>query len=435
MRRGSRFTRRDFVKTGAALSGAGLVTPYWLTGAARAEPAGTNLRFGAIGVNGRGFDLVEQAIRGGAQLMAIADVDSQPAEQRKQQTGGKADLYVDYRKLLDRKDIDFVTIGTPDHWHTKIALEAMHAGKDVYCEKPLTLTIDEGKLLRKAVKDSGRVFQVGTQQRSEYGSNFLTAVALCRAGRVGDIQRITCAIGNADSGGPFKEQEPPAHLDWDFWLGPAPKVPYMPERCHFKFRWWYDYSGGQVTDWGVHHVDIAHWAMGATDTGPVAIEGTGEFPKIPLGYETAVKFNIKCNFRSGVELLIVNAVPEFDNGVLIEGTQGRLFVNRGKLTGRPVEALAEAPLPEGALLKLCKGKQPGSHMGNFMECIKDHGEPVSDVASHHRSITTCHLANIAIRLGRPIRWDPDSEQIIGDDEANAWQKRKQRSPYQFQVSS
>jgi predicted dehydrogenase len=431
----SRFTRRTFLQTSAAAAGVGLTAPYWFSSASAAQAAGNDLRVGSIGVGGQGSYISKNAVGNGAVLLAIADVDSNNAEKHKEATGGKADTYGDYRKLLDRKDIDVVTIGTPDHWHTKIAIEAMQAGKDVYCEKPLTLTIDEGKQICKVVKDTKRVFQVGTQQRSEFGLMFIRAVAICREGRIGEIKRVTCAIGGGPTGGPFKEQAPPANLDWKFWLGQAPEVPYIPERCHSNFRWWFEYSGGKMTDWGAHHVDTAHWALGATDTGPVAIEGTAEFPPArPNGYNTATKFNVKCTFANGSEIVIVHDQrPDFDNGVLIEGSDGRIFVNRGKLTGRAVEALKDHPLPEDALAKLCKGKQPGNHMGNFLECVKDRGEPVSDVASHHRSLTTCHLANIAIRLGRKLKWDPTAEQIVGDNEANSWQKREQRSPYQIQV--
>ena len=429
-----KFTRRQFLEASVATT-AGVIIPNWISLANAADSAGKDLRFGAIGVGGRGTQIMHYALGTGAAMLAIADVDSDRAAKAKQSTGDSACTYVDYRKVLDRKDIDIVIIGTPDHWHSKIAIEAMQAGKDVYCEKPLTLTIDEGKLIRKVVKETGRVFQVGTQQRSEYDLKFLKAVALCHAGRLGEIQRITCAVGEGLQGGPFKQQLPPANLDWDLWLGQAPSVPYIPERCHESFRWWYEYSGGKMTDWGAHHIDIAHWALRATDTGPIAIQGTAEFPqKHADGFNTATALNVTCRFQNGAEILIVHdKKPDFDNGVLIEGSKGRLFVNRAKLTGSPVESLVDHPLPEDALVKLCKGKQPGNHMRNFMECVTDRSEPISDVNSHHRSLTTCHLANIAIRLNRPIKWDPVAEQIVGDDDANSWLQREQREPYQIQV--
>ena len=198
----------------------------------------------------------------------------------------KPDAYKDYRKILDRKDIDAVMIATPDHWHTKIAVEAMLAGKDVYCEKPLTLTIDEGKLIEKIVKQTGRVFQVGTMQRTEIDLRFLKAIALVRDGRIGTVKKVTCGIDRMEASAVIPEVAAPEQLDWDMWLGPAPKVPYraLPElrngygggvplysNCHYSFRNWHEYSGGKLTDWGAHHVDISCWALGATETGPSKI--------------------------------------------------------------------------------------------------------------------------------------------------------------------
>jgi predicted dehydrogenase len=433
----ARPNRRRFLQTSAAAIAAGSLTPYfsWSSRplAYGFQAKNDRLRIGQIGCGGQGNYITGRAKQFG-DVLAVCDVDSQRADEAKAKLGeGKADAYGDYRRILERKDIDVVTIATPDHWHSKIAIEALRAGKDVYCEKPLTLTIEEGKQICRAVQETQRVFQVGTQQRSEDGNRFLTAVALCHHGRLGKVQRVTCAIGGGPKGGPFQEEDPPAHLNWDFWLGQAPKVPYIKERCHYQFRWWYEYSGGKMTDWGAHHVDIAHWAIGALDTGPKSIEGTATHPNIPNGYNTATAFRVVCQFETGVELIICDSTPEFDNGVLIEGDAGRIFVNRGRLTGKPVEDLKENPLPEDAIPKLYKGKQPGHHMRNFFECVRSREEPISDVFSHHRILTTCHLANICIRLGRKLSWDPAKEQIVGDEEANSWQRREQRSPFQIEA--
>jgi predicted dehydrogenase len=422
-----RLHRRQLLTAAGSLAAASLVP--WLHGAPEAKKDDA-FNVGAIGVGGRGSGIASQARKFGP-VVAVCDVDRSHAEKGKASFGdGKAEVYSDYRKLLDRKDIQVVTIGTPDQWHAKIAIEALQAGKDVYCEKPLTLTIDEGKLICKAVKATGRVFQVGTQQRSEFGLNFLRAVALCHAGRLGKLTRISCAIGGAPTGGPFMESEPPAGLDWDFWLGQTPKVPYIKERCHGNFRWWYEYSGGKMTDWGAHHVDIAHWAMNATDTGPISIEGTATHPKVKNGYNTATAFNVKCLFKNGVELIIRH---DTENGLLIEGDKGSIFVSRGALKGKAVDELKENPLSEDALTKLYKGKKPGNHMANFFECVKTREQPISDVFSHHRSVTTCHLANIAIRLGRKLTWDPVKEEITGDEEARAMQSREQRKGYEIRL--
>ena len=432
----SQLHRRRFLRDGSAAFAA-LATVGTQTVRAAQPPRSKQDRhhFGLIGAGGQGSYDAHRA-KPFADIVAIADVDSDHAARASAGLSrGKAATYADYRKLLDRKDIEAVIIGTPDHWHTKICLDALRAGKDVYCEKPLTLTIDEGKLLCRTVKETGRVFQVGTQQRSEPPHLFLKAIAMCRDGRLGTIRRVQAAIGGAPAGGPFKKKNPPPQLDWDRWLGQAPRVDYIPERCHGNFRWWYEYSGGKMTDWGAHHVDIAHWALDAGDTGPVRIEGKATHP-VPLengypmrddAYNTATEFFITCTFADGREVIIRH---DTDNGVLIEGDKGRIFVNRGRLTGKPVDALKDAPLPEGLIQKVYKGKEPGYHMRNFVECLRDRSEPISDVFSHHRALTTCHLANIAIRLGRPLKWDPKAQQIVGDDVANGWLRREARKGYE-----
>jgi predicted dehydrogenase len=439
-----KLSRRQLLQTTSA---AVVAVPYFTTGSfASADEAKSTEKndrpvLGAIGVGGQGRHDSHRAKEFG-DFAAICDVDRAHAEQANQElAGGKAELYGDYRKLLERKDVEAVIIATPDHWHTKIAIEAMQAGKDVYCEKPLTLTIDEGKQICQVAKATKRVFQVGTQQRSENNDMFLKAAALCQAGRLGKIQRVTAIIGAAPAGGPFAVSTPPATLDWNVWQGQTPVTDYIAERCHGNFRWWYEYSGGKMTDWGAHHVDIAHWVLGASDTGPVSVAGTATHP-VPFKdgyptetnkYNTATQFVVNCKFASGTELIITDVTPEHDNGVLVEGENGRIFVNRGKLTGAPVEELATNPLSSELLARLYKGKQPGNHMRNFIECLKDRGEPVSDVYSHHRALTTCHLANIAIRLGRPLNWNPQTEQIVGDDAANAWLRRDQRKGFEIVV--
>jgi len=428
-------TRRSFLKTTAAV---GVATPYlWTSATAKADSANERLGIGCVGVGGRGGGIGRDACNRG-NAIAVADVDRGKGEGFTSRLAGTPKFYKDYRDLLDHKDIDVVTIGTPDHWHTKIAIEAMQAGKHVYCEKPLTLTIEEGQQICKVAKETGKVFQVGTQQRSSERL-FLTAVAIAHSGRLGKIHKVQAAIGGGPGGGPFKKTDPPAELDWDMWQGQTPAVDYIRERCHGNFRWWYEYSGGKLTDWGAHHVDIAQWAIQALDTGPLSIEPVMAVHPVPFEdgyptqddrYNTATKFLIRCKFAGDVTLDIRN---DTDNGILIEGDKGRVFVNRGKLTGKPVEELKDNPLPEGAIDKLYKGKARTGHMGNFFDCIVNGGEPVSDVFSHHRILTTCHLAGIAIRLGRTLKWHPAKEEIVGDDQAKAMQRREQRKGYEIKV--
>jgi predicted dehydrogenase len=375
-------------------------------------------------------------------IVAVCDVDRQHAEQARDNPAigkGKAEIYEDYRKLLDRKDIDIVTVSTPDHWHTLITISALKAGKDVYCQKPLTLTIEEGRQLCRAVRQTQRVLQVGTQQRSENNDRFLKAVALVRAGRIGTVKRVTCAIGGAPSGGPFKRTDPPAHLNWDLWLGQAPQVEYLPQRCHSSFRWWYEYAGGKLTDWGAHHVDIAQWAIGMEESGPNTVEVlAGQhpvpfqkgYPTVADCYNTATSFQVRCLFANGVEMIIRN---DTENGIHFEGEKGAFFVSRSKLTGPPVVELEKKPIPQETLVALRKGKPLSSHMANFVECVRTRGLPVSDVFSHHRALTTCHLANIALRLNRKLTWDPVREEIVGDTEASGFQRRHQRKGYEIVV--
>ncbi|MBI3839517.1 MAG: Gfo/Idh/MocA family oxidoreductase [Planctomycetia bacterium] len=422
--------RRRFLQTSAAAAAAGFTAPYWFTSeyAAAAEGQSKNDRHvvGCIGTGSRWEGLYKGVLPFG-DIVAVCDVDRKHLEAANEKVGGKADLYGDYRKILDRKDIDIVTIVTPDHWHTKIAIEAMRAGKDIYCEKPLTLTIDEGKQICKVLKETGRVFQVGTQQRTEMGRRFLTAIAMIRDGRIGKVKRAVCAIGDAPTGGPFPVMPVPPELNWEMWQGQTPLVDYTEKRCHYEFRWWYEYSGGKMTDWGAHHVDIATWAIGADKSGPTSVEGTATHPHIPNGYNTATAFYVTCKYADGPEIVIRH---DTENGVTFEGEKGTFFVSRGALTGKPVDDLKDRPLPEGAIERLYGGK-PTSHMANFFQAVKARKQPISDVFTHHRSITTCHLANIAIRLGRKINWDPQAEQVVGDSEAQSWQSRPQRKGYEI----
>jgi len=436
--------RRDFLKTSVALAGG---APFLWTGASAgaAESKNGTLSVAAIGVGGRGSG-IGHAAAGLGQMVACCDVDRAHAEKFAAKYQGKCALYTDYRKLLERKDVDVVTIGTPDHWHTAIAIAALKTGRDVYCEKPLTLTIDEGKLLCKVVKQTGRVFQVGSQQRSD--SKFLTAIALARSGRLGKTLTATCSIGGARSGGPFATAAPPAGLDWDMWLGQAPKVEYCPERCHSTFRWWLEYSGGKLTDWGAHHVDIAQWGLGHESSGPITIEGEGNFPnlpdqfdpvaffagrlKLPNGYNTATTFQVTLTFANGSRIIVRDGPG---NGIGFKGDHAEIFVSRGKLTGPMIDELSDADRQwlNQEMDTLYKGMRRHGHMDNFFDCVKARKEPVSDVFSHHRELSSCHLCNIALLLKRRLRWDPVKEVFIGDAQANALLSRPQRKGYEVRA--
>ena len=446
-------TRRTFLKRSAILAAA---TPAVMTGYVRANDLNSQLTVAAIGVGGsrgrynRGGQIGREAARLG-RTIAVCDVDQKHNEEYNASLGGKLAMYTDYRKLLDEHKPDIVTIGTPDHWHVPIAIAALQNGSDVYCEKPLTLTIDEGIEICRVVKETGRIFQVGTQQRSDR-KHFLHAIGIVQSGRLGEHVNAYVAIGGAPGDGPFESTPVPDGLDWDFWVGPAPEADYCEERRKI-FRWWLEYSGGKMTDWGAHHIDIAQWALGHSQTGPVSVKGTGKFGKVvpddmdwvsflngesslPNGFNAATTFSIDLKFADG-SMINVNHRYEredgtqFDNGILFEGEKGRIFVNRGKLTGKLIESLTAEDYREldDRARELCKGKEPGGHMQNFFACVEDRSEPISDVYSHHRTMTSCHLCNLSLMLGRELKWDPAKEEFIGDDVANALRSRKSRDKY------
>lgn len=391
--------------------------------------------------------------------VAVCDADQSRREMAsaltKEWHGKAADIVADYRQIIDRKDIDIVHVSTPDHWHAKIAIEALRAGKDVYCEKPMTLTIEEGQKMCEVTRKTGRIVQIGTQQRSEL--SFLKAIALIRDGRIGEIKKATCVINGGPSSPQLPVAEPPKHLDWNLWQGPAPSKPYRYlagengetkswSRSHYEFRWWYEYSGGKLTDWGAHHVDIATWAIGMDKSGPTEVIPVMAKHPVPLkngmptlddAYNVASEFEIHAFFPGDIQMIIRDKpdpngpkMPE-GNGIFFEGDKGTLFVSRGSLRGEAAVALKDKPMSEDLIKKLYKGKTPGNHMANFIQCVRDRGEPVSDVHTHNRAMTTCHLANIAIRLDRKLKWDAVKEEIVGDSDANGWLKREQRKGYEI----
>jgi len=452
----SKPSRRQFLQGVAAAGAAGVLMPSTQRAFAVQSP-NERPTFATIGLRNQGWAITNKSFKF-ADFAALADVDANVLADNVRKVearqGMKPAAYQDYRQVLERNDIDAVMIATPDHWHTKVAVEAMRAGKDVYCEKPLTLTIDEGKLIEKVVQETGRVFQVGTMQRTESGQRFLQAIAVIRDGRIGTVKKITCGINGMQASPVIPETPVPAGLDWDFWLGPAPQVPYraLPEmrtgygggvplysNCHYAFRNWHEYSGGKLTDWGAHHVDIACWAIGAGDTGPskvtpleftLPVEYQDGYPTVGNQYNAATDFRIRAEMPGDVEMIITS---EGDNGILFEGTQGRIFVNRGKITGKPIEDLQARPLPDGAIEAVYGGKVSENHTANFIEAMQSRKQPISDVWSHNRMLEICHLSNIAMRLGRELQWDPTQREIVGDAQANAFLSREYRQGFEIEA--
>jgi predicted dehydrogenase len=457
-----RWTRRRFLQHASAAAAAAAVptaVPYWYSTkpsvAATFQAKNDRPQVGAIGVGGRGLGITSQAARFG-DIVAVCDADMKRAEAAKARFGGRPDAYQDYRKVLERDDIDVVVNGTPDHWHTIINIAACKAGKDVYTEKPLTLTIDEGKILCRVVKETGRIVQVGTQQRSV--PHFRLACELVRNGRIGSLRSVTVMLPFWNTkGGPFLPQPVPPHLDWDLYQGQAPEQGYHPMRTHFNFRWWFEYAGGIITDWGQHHMDIAHWGMDMEHGGPLEIEAKGFFPNKGQAhcFNNPDRFVARMKYPGDVDLLYLvvrddkylasmkagdiseaedaelfaglsDAIKgEKRNGIMFAGDEGRIFVNRGGAFGEAVDGHDPNNLPS----EWTRLPESTDHMGNFFHCVQTRETPISPAAIGHRTITACHLGNIAIRLKRRIRWDPEKEQILGYEEANAWQKREQREPY------
>ena len=441
-------TRRDFLKGTATAVAAGMAVPHVWTGtAARAGMANDRIHVAAIGVGGHGTNISNQA-RGLGNMVAVCDVDTRNAERFAEQCDPRPPTFVDYREVLDRNDVDAVIVGTPDHWHVKISVDAMRDGMDVYCEKPLTLFVEEGKLINRVARETNSVLQVGTQQRTEFDRVFLKAVAIARSGRLGEKLHALSSVGGAPFDGPFAPEDPPAELDWDLWQGPALWRNYTPNRVGWNFRWWLEYSGGQVTDWGVHHTDIALWALGVDDTGPVEVEGQGEFPghpegfdpvaffrgetQLPAHYNVATSFDCNLHFANGN---VVNLVSRA-NELIISGELGRIRVNRGGLTGLPVEEIEASPADrewlDAEVQKLYRGMRLGSHMQNFFDCIKSRELPISDVFTHNRAADACHLANVAMMLRRKLQWDPEREVFIDDPQANALLTRPYREGYELE---
>jgi predicted dehydrogenase len=456
----NKISRRGFIQASSAWATSAAIWTRLGTRASGFESANQRPRIAAVGTGSR-WDHRATGLKGDygsgkefplyGDVIAICDADSERRERAKALVktwaGTAPETLSDYRQIIDRDDIDIVHISTPDHWHAKIAIESMLSGKDVYCEKPMTLTIEEGQQMCDACRKTGRIVQIGSQQRSN--ETMLKSIAMIRDGRIGKLKRATCSLGGTSASPRIPAMKPPKHLDWNQWLGPAPQAEYRSlagphgetkswSRCHSEFRWWYEYSGGKLTDWGAHYVDIATWAMNKTDSGPISINPImvkhpvpfkNGYPTVDDQYNTASDFRIESVYDDG---MIMTIRHDLGRGILFEGTKGRIFINRGRLTGKPVEELKNNPLPDGAIEKVYKNRPLTDHVRNFFNCVVDRKEPVSDVFSHHRALTTCHLAGIAARLGRKIQWNPNEERIVGDNQAQGFISREKRKGFEIE---
>jgi predicted dehydrogenase len=424
-------SRRNFLKTSVTfVAGACVTTNTYAADSPNDQPA-----IGLIGCGGMGRGDAKNASRFG-RIVALCDVDDARLAETKKQWPD-ATTYKDFRKLLERKDLQAVICGTVDHWHTLVSMAAMRAGKDVYCEKPLTLTIDEGKRLVETARKTNRILQTGSQQRSD--KNFRQACELVRNGRIGKLKHVSVFLPAGRREGPFKTLPVPEGFDWDAWLGQTPKVDYVKERTHTTFRYWWEYSGGTMTDWGAHHNDIVLWGLGMDRSGPTEIDGKALVEMIPGGFTAASEYDITYTYANGVTHSCKSTTADTwsggvaekngqRHGVKFEGADGWIWVTRGKIEASNPELLT-APLPAGAQTLYVSN----DHMGNFFDCVRSRKQPICEVEIGHRSASVCHLGVISMRLGRKLKWDPAKEQFVGDSEANKYLAREMRKPWTYDM--
>ena len=445
LRSNHRSTRRQFLRaalaTGASLA-APTVIPISAFGTDDRPAPSERIAMGCVGLGGRGTVNMNTFLgHSQVQIVALCDVDAgstryedawhrglapardsvqkRYAAERASGTFHGVSGYNDFRELLARDDIDAACISTPDHWHAPIVVAAAKAGKDIYCEKPLSLTIRDGRAMVDAVTRYDRVFQCGSQRRSD--ARCRHSCELVRNGRIGKLHTVRVGLPGGhwirkNAKKTFGPEPIPEGFDYDLWLGPAPRAPYTFNRCHWNWRWNLDYSGGNVTDWGAHMIDMAHWGMGCDETGPIEIQGKGTFPPRTDLWNAATAFEFTCTYANGVKMIVRSGGPN-----RFEGTQGWV-----ELAGKtdPPELAKSVIGPNEIHLYESRGQH-----GNFLDCVKSRDRTAAPVEVAHRTITVAHLGNIAMLLARVIRWDPDKEEILDDEEASRLLSRPKREPW------
>jgi predicted dehydrogenase len=424
----TRISRRDFAKTAAA---AGVASAF---GKLRVLGANDRVNIGIIGCGGRGLDVWKRFLKqADVNAVAVCDVYEPFLGRGLEASGGKAASHKDFRHLLDRKDIDAVIIASPDHWHALQTVAACRAGKDVYVEKPLSLTVREGRVMVDEARKHQRIVQVGSQQRS--GAHYARAVKLIRDGGIGEVHKIsTGSVRNVMPGFVARELKNglSKELDWDMWLGPAPNISFDPFRCIYHFRWFWDYSGGQMTNWGAHNLDIARWALNAK--GATNVAGFGGRYAIKDGGETPDVQEVIYNFPGCV---VTFSVREINKGreqpLEFHGTKGTLEIWRSgfKVTPELWKADSKNETPAMAALNDSGSELDNSHVRNFLDSVKSRKRPNADVEEGHLTAAMCHLGNIATRLKRSLKWDAEKEEVIGDKEANQWLSKPYRKPWKL----
>lgn len=439
----SQISRRSFVKRSVLAGVFSGISAKSYRASFAAESPSERVRVGMIGVGNQGGprNNMKYFLNN---IEALCDLDSNFRSEAsaflKKEANKTATMTDDYRRLLDSKDLDAVVVTVPDQWHAKMTIEACQAGKDVYCEKPLTLVIGEGTPMVEAARKNKRVVQTGTMQRS--GLEFKYVTDLVQSGALGKVKEVNVTLPGPNwidrAKKPAADSAPPAGFDFDRWLGPAPLRPYNKNRVHYLFRFYWDYSGGQQTNFGAHHLDVAQWGLGMDDSGPVSVEGTGVYhPK--AWYETPDSTVMKYTYANGV-VMNCRQTPGIKGNK--QGTEficekGSIFVWRGGIVASSADVLKlkEVPKPlvhEGNIVTLPKEEKRYAnfaHIKNFIDCVKSRETPSADISIGHRSATVCHLGNIAVRSGKKITWNPETETIEGDPEAGKWLTKEYRKPY------
>lgn len=432
--RSGAISRRTFLRRSAGAAAAATAFPYIVPASALGRDGfvapSNRIVMGGIGLGSQGTGNMKGFLEfPEAQIVAVCDVDRshrEAAQQIVNSTYGDNGCtgYGDFREILERDDLDAAFIAVPDHWHAIPAIAAARKGLDIYAEKPLALTISEGRAMVDAVEQHGIVWQTGSWQRSKV--NFRRGCELVRSGYIGEVHTVKVGLPTGSSIESQPEMPIPEGFDYDFWLGPAPEAPYTEQRCHWNFRWILDYSGGQLTDWAAHHCDIANWGMGTEHTGPISVEGTGEFPKEGL-WDAAMNYTLTCQYPAGASLvapkgftmLVSNSFPM---GVRFEGSEGSLYVSRGDaLEADPASILDVELKPNDVPLY-----DSSNHAKNFFDCVRTRKSTITPIQVAHRAISIAHLGNIAMKLERKLNWDPKTERFVNDPEADRKLSRAMR---------
>ena len=438
-----RISRRTFVKSTALAFAAPYVIPASALGAGDRPAPSDRLTMGLIGLGSMGMRHVKGFLQeNDCRIVAVGDVDGARRRDAVKEINahyGSSDCarYNDFRELVARGDIDTLCISVPDHWHAALALEGVRAGKDIYGEKPLALTIAQGRAIVDEVDRYNCVWQTGSWQRST--DHFRFGCELVRNERIGRLRRVEVGIGpgfkSVGGGDTIYKIDPqpvmpvPDGFDYEMWLGPAPLAPYTEKRCHWTFRWILDYSGGQVTDWGAHHIDIAHWGMNRDDTGPVEVVGKGVFPADGL-WNAAVDYDFECTYDDGLVMRVASN-NHCKQGVKFIGENGWVRVTRGGVTTEPADLRKARIGPNDIHLPRPAGDHRQGHRRDFLDCVKTRKTPITPAEIGHRSATVCHLGNIAMILDRKIRWDPKRERIVDDPSASRMLDRSACSPWRI----